>query len=115
VATQGIDGIVIETHNWGKTVAFWKALGYDLEFETDHHSGMLRAAEGPYLFVAERPETEPLAPPTIQLRVPDAAQFEAAPPVEVIEEFAPTHWETLLMTVRDPDGRTVELQAPPKP
>ncbi len=40
--TEGIDDILVETHNWGKTVAFWKDLGYELEFETDHHSGRLR-------------------------------------------------------------------------
>ena len=37
--TEGIEGWLLETHNWGKTVAFWKGLGYELEFETDHHSG----------------------------------------------------------------------------
>ena len=34
--TKGIDGILIETHNWGATVAFWCDLGYEIEFETDH-------------------------------------------------------------------------------
>lgn len=33
--TNCIDGILIETHNWGKTVAFWQDLGYELEFETE--------------------------------------------------------------------------------
>jgi hypothetical protein len=26
---EGIEGWLIETHNWGKTVAFWKGLGYE--------------------------------------------------------------------------------------
>jgi hypothetical protein len=30
--SKGIDGILIETHNWGSTVAFWRDLGYELEF-----------------------------------------------------------------------------------
>jgi hypothetical protein len=112
VATQGIEGIVIETHNWGKTVAFWQALGYKLVFETDHHSGQLEAASGPYLFVAERPESQALAPITLQLRVADAEQFELPANVEAVDDFAETHWSTLLRGVTDPDGRRVELQAP---
>ncbi len=44
--TDGIDGILIETHNWGSTVAFWQDLGYELEFETDHHSGRAIPAAG---------------------------------------------------------------------
>ena len=46
----------VETHNWGKSVAFWKGLGYELELETDHHSGRLRhPAGGPYLFWPSAP------------------------------------------------------------
>src|SRR5215471_445420 len=60
-ATRGIEMVLIETHNWGKTVAFWKSLGYELEFETDHHSGQLRhPAGGPALFIAERPPGQAL-------------------------------------------------------
>lgn len=56
MTTKGIEGLLIETHNWGKAVAFWKSLGYEIEFETDHRSGQLRhPAGGPYLFIAERP------------------------------------------------------------
>ena len=55
-STKGIKEILIETHNWGSTVAFWQDLGYQLEFETDHHSGRLRhPSGGPSIFVAERP------------------------------------------------------------
>ena len=46
MTTDGVEVVLIETHNCGKTVAFWKALGYDLEFETDHHSGRLRHPSG---------------------------------------------------------------------
>lgn len=46
MSTRGIEGLLIETHNWGKTVAFWKSLGYEVEFETDHHSGKLRHPGG---------------------------------------------------------------------
>ena len=40
MTTNGIQLLFIETHNWGKAVAFWQALGFKLEFETDHHSGL---------------------------------------------------------------------------
>jgi hypothetical protein len=47
MTTQGIDGVLVETHNFGKTVAFWKSLGFELEFETDHHVVAIEApAEG---------------------------------------------------------------------
>ena len=59
--SDGIEGLLVETHNWGKTVAFWQGLGYELEFETDHHSGQLRHPRGgPYIFVAERPPHQAL-------------------------------------------------------
>jgi hypothetical protein len=73
--TNGLQGLLIETHNWGKTVAFWKALGYELEFETDHHSGQLRhPSGGPFLFIAERPEGTPIQVQPV-LAANDAATF----------------------------------------
>ncbi len=59
MTTQGIEGLYVATHNWGKAVKFFQALGYQLEFETDHNSGQLRLGDGPYLFVAEVPEDQP--------------------------------------------------------
>jgi hypothetical protein len=32
--TEGIEGFLIETHNWGKTVAFWQGLGYERRVST---------------------------------------------------------------------------------
>ncbi len=37
MSSNGIEGLIVETHNWGKSVAFWRDLGYDLE-----HSLLLR-------------------------------------------------------------------------
>jgi hypothetical protein len=34
MTTQGLEHVYLETHNWGKSVAFWKALGFRLDFET---------------------------------------------------------------------------------
>src|SRR6266498_3929086 len=54
MGTRGVEGLIIQTRNWGKTVAFWQALGYQVEFETGRNSGRLEhPAGGPYLFVVE--------------------------------------------------------------
>jgi hypothetical protein len=111
MSTQGIEAVFLTTHNWGKAAKFFQSLGYELEFETDHHSGQLRSATGPYLFIAEVPPSEAPQMHAV-LQVPDADAFRAAPNVEVLTPFEPTHWGTQEMTVRDPDGRTWRLQAP---
>lgn len=113
--TQGIEAVFLETHNWGKSVKFFQALGYQLEFETDHNSGQLRNGDGPYLFIAEIPEDQPPGPPRLVVRVDDAAAFDPGPVVEVVTGFQATHWGTQEMTVRDPDGRLWSLQAPAAP
>ncbi|MED5621952.1 VOC family protein [Ideonella sp. BN130291] len=111
MSTQGIEAVFLTTHNWGKAAKFFQALGYRLEFETDHHSGQLRNGDGPYLFIAEVPTTE--APEMqVVLKVADADRFSTEPIVDVVSPFAPTHWGTQEMMVRDPDGRTWRLQAP---
>jgi uncharacterized glyoxalase superfamily protein PhnB len=86
-------------------------LGYSLDFETDHSSGQLRNGPGPYLFIAEVPESEPVSARLV-LKVADAATLVLDDRVEVVTPFADTHWGTQEMTVRDPDGRNWSLQAP---
>lgn len=111
-ATKGIQGILIETHNWGKTVAFWKALGYELEFETDHHSGQLRhPSGGPFLFIAERPEGSPLVLQPM-LEVGEASTFAAPSSGTVVRAFEAQHWGALELLLADPDGRVLSVQAP---
>ena len=113
MTTQGIEAVFLTTHNWSKAAKFFQALGYTLEFETDHNSGQLRNGDGPYVFIAEVPETEKMDT-RIVMRVADAALFKADPIVDVVTPFEATHWGTQEMTVRDPDGRLWSLQAPPK-
>lgn len=110
--TRGVEGLLIETHNWGKSVAFWKALGYDLEFETDHHSGQLRhPAGGPYLFIAE---VAPEAPVVFQPMLgAESTEVFKAPTAGTIEQpFTEQHWGAYQMTLRDPDNRRVSIQVP---
>jgi hypothetical protein len=112
MTTKGIDTILIETHNWGKSVAFWKSLGYEIEFETDHHSGRLRhPAGGPSLFIAERPAGHALQV-VPGLSVENAARFEPPTSGKVQKPFTEEHWGVLQMLVLDPDGREVAIEAP---
>ncbi len=111
MATDGIEAVFLETHNWGKAARFWQSMGYELEFATDHQSGQLRNGDGPYAFIAEVPEDrEPRT--RIVLKVADARALDLDPDVEVVTPFEKTHYGTAEMTVRDPDGRLWSLQAP---
>ncbi|MFI5606288.1 VOC family protein [Amycolatopsis sp. NPDC051903] len=108
MTTDGIEAVFLETHNWGKAAKFFQALGFELEFETDHHSGQFRGKRGPAVFIAEVPESR--APRAqLVLTAPDAA--EPGPDVEVVSPYEDTHYGTREMVVRDPDGRLWTLQA----
>ncbi|MEW1753547.1 VOC family protein [Streptomyces angustmyceticus] len=111
MATEGIEAVFLETHNWGASARFFQALGFELDFATDHNSGLLRNGEGAYVFIAEVPEDRK---PQMQavLKVPDAEAFRPGPHVEVVTPFEDTHFGTRQATVRDPDGRLWSLQAP---
>ena len=107
---KGIEAVFLETHNWGKAAKFFQALGFELDFATDHNSGPLRNGDGPCVFIAEVPgDQEPRV--QIVLNAPDADTFRADPIVEVVSPFADTHYGTREMIVRDPDGRLWTLQA----
>jgi catechol 2,3-dioxygenase-like lactoylglutathione lyase family enzyme len=109
---RGIEGVLVETHNWGKTVAFWQGLGFELEFETDHHSGMLRhPGGGPYVFVAERAPDATLDLHPI-LGIDDPEQFSPPAAGDVEQPFESEHWGVTRMVLRDPDGRHVAVEAP---
>ena len=102
MTTTGIEAVYLETHNWGKSVKFFQSLGYELEFATDHNSGLLRSSQGPYLFVAEVPAGEPTG---LQAVLKVSAEGSVPADVEVVSPFEDTHFGTREMTVRDPDGR----------
>ncbi|OAI24854.1 glyoxalase [Methylosinus sp. R-45379] len=111
MTTKGVEAIFLTTHNWGKAAKFFQSLGYTLEFETDHNSGQLRNGAGPYLFIAEIPESE--TPQTrLVLNVADEEAFRLDPSIDIVSPFADTHWGTRETTIRDPDGRIWSLQAP---
>lgn len=113
MSTEGIEAIFLTTHNWGKYAKFFQALGFALEFETDHHSGQLRKGDGPFLFIAEVPEDEaPAIAPVIA--VADETDHSSDPTLKMVSPFEDTHWATREAVVQDPDGRLWRLRAPPK-
>lgn len=113
MTTGGFEAVFLETHNWGRTAGFLQKLGFEIEFETDHQSGQFRNGNGPYVFVAEVPQTQE---PRTQfvLKVDDAQTYHLDGDIEVVSAFEQTHYGTQEMTVRDPDGRLWSLQAPGK-
>jgi hypothetical protein len=46
------------------------------------------------------------------LRVADADAFAPKRPLDFLQPFTAQHWDVVEALVRDPDGRTVSLQAP---
>lgn len=111
MTTERIEAVFLTTHNWGKSAKFFQALGFTLDFETDHNSGQLRNGDGPYLFIAEVPASHQVEAQAV-LKVADADAFRPEAIVDVVTPFEDTHWGTREMTVRDPDGRIWRLQAP---
>ncbi len=110
--TKPIHSLIVDTHNWGKTAAFWQGFGYAIEFETDHHSGLLRHPDGaPAIFVREVSPNDPLAI-TPTFLVADAGAFEPPTAGTVVEPFRDRHWGVREMVLGDPDGRPVSIQSP---
>ena len=81
--TDGFEAVFLTTHNWGRAAKFFQALGFELEFATDHDYGQLRNGDGPSVFIAEVPESEP-TDVRLVLKVPDAAALRLDPSVEVV-------------------------------
>ncbi len=110
MSSNGIEGLIVETHNWGKSVAFWRDLGYDLE-----HSLVLRhPAGGPFIYLIERPETQNLEVVPI-VAVEDSTTFTPPAAGTVQRGFEPQHWGVSEMHLLDPDGRPISIQGPLPP
>jgi hypothetical protein len=111
MATNGIVGYYVETRNYGATAAFWSSLGFRSTFETDHGSGQWEHPEGgAWVFISEQQdaplETHPV------LWVNDAQAFAPDRAPDYVMPFRAEHWDLMQALVRDPDGRSVSLQAP---
>jgi hypothetical protein len=111
VATEGVQGLHVETRNYGATAAFWASLGYKSTFETDHGSGQwVHPAGGPYVFIREQHDAELVIRPV--LRVPDSKAFAPDREPDFARPFTAQHWGVAEALILDPDGRTVALEAP---
>lgn len=111
MSTEGFEGLVVETRNYGATGAFWASLGFHAVFETDHASGQWEhPAGGPYVFIIEEQDHEPQTYPI--LHVADAETFRPDRAPDFIQTFTPQHWGIAQALVRDPDGRQLALHAP---
>ncbi|MDI2127860.1 VOC family protein [Yinghuangia seranimata] len=111
MATEGIEGFLVETRNYGATAAFWKSLGFRSVVETDHGSGQWsHPGGGPYVFIVEQHDRELGTHPV--LKVADAEAFAPEREPDFVQGFVRTHWGTQQALVRDPDGRIVALEAP---
>lgn len=110
MSTEGIEAVVLTTHNWGKSAKFFQSLGFQLDFETDHSSGQLRNGDGPYVFIAEVPADQAPQMQVVLRAVSADVAVDSA--VEVVSPWDDTHYGTRETTVRDPDGRLWTLQAP---
>ena len=110
--TEGFLGYYVETRDYAATAAFWKSLGYENVFETDHESGQwIHPAGGPYVFIAEQHDRDLTTHPI--LKVLDSAEF--APKATMLNfdrAFEAQHWGVVEAMILDPDGREVSLQAP---
>ena len=111
MATEGFEGLYVETRNYGATGAFWSSLGFEKVFETGHGSGQWEhPAGGPYVFINEQHdaslETHPI------LRVADSNAFAPDRTPDFARPFTPQHWGVVEALIRDPDGRNISLQAP---
>jgi hypothetical protein len=111
VATEGIQGLHVETRNYGATAAFWASLGFTKVVETDHGSGQWEhPSGGPYVFIVEQHERDLTTHPV--LHVADAGAFDPPRSPEYEQPFTPQHWGVVEAIIRDPDGRQVSLEAP---
>lgn len=110
MTTNGFDHLYVETHNWGKAVAFWQRLGFVLDFDTGHASGMLsHPAGGPTIFLAEQSIEDPLA---TEMYIGAGSAYVVPDGVDVVSPFVETHWGTKVMVIQDPDGHRYRIQAP---
>ncbi len=110
MTANGFDHLYLETHNWGRAVAFWQSMGFELAFDTGHGSGKLIHPEGgTTIFLAEQSIEDPLAS---ELYLAADADYSPPDSVDVVSPFRKTHWGTKVMVIQDPDGNRFRVEAP---
>jgi hypothetical protein len=108
--TSGIEGLYVETRNYGATAAFWASLGFEKRVDgQDGSSQWVRPAGGPYVFIIEQLDREPRITPV--LRIEDAGAFNPDRPAVYVQPFQLQHWGVVQAVIADPDGRGVSIEA----
>ena len=102
MAVTGIHHLVVTTHHYEATVAYWRDLGFTVDFETGHGSAKLDPpTPGPYVFVDTADSHEE---PRIQV------YLDVDRRAGIAGDWAATHWGTFVLAHPDPDDRIVWLQ-----
>lgn len=70
----------------------------------------MHPASGPYAFIREQHDADLVIRPV--LRVTDSTAFAPDREPEFVQPFTAQHWGMAEALIRDPDGRTVSLEAP---
>ena len=102
MSVTGIHHLVVTTCDYAATLAFWRGVGFTIDFETGHGSAKLDPpTPGPYVFIDTADDGEA---PTTQI------YLDVDRRAEVGGDWEATHWGTFVQARTDPDGRTVWLQ-----
>lgn len=105
----GLHHLLVETHSWSDSLEFWQELGWTLVVDHGTFGKLTVPSGGAYIWLDQVSQDKtPIIEPYFDL---DPVVIAPSPHVEIVETLATTHWGTKLMSVRDPDGRIVRLQA----
>lgn len=104
--TKGIDYVYIETHSWAASVAFWKAMGFEVVLDLGTAGRLVHPEDGGAIHLEEISTDRT---PGIQMFL-KGGEVEPPEGVEVKADWHPSHWGTELLEVSDPDGRVVTVQ-----
>jgi hypothetical protein len=108
---DGIEYLFLDTRNWGKSVAFWRRLGYTLALDLGSSGRLDPPGGGPGIWLEEVSPETPLRR-GVYLKT-SGPGFEAESPVEMVGPPVESHWGTRLQIIRDPDGREFHVQYTP--
>jgi hypothetical protein len=108
MAVEGLEYLYLQTRNWGKSVTFWRKLGFELALDLGSSGRLDAPGGGPGVWIDEvSPESQLSRGVFLKITSPE-------PPVETIGDPVQSHWGTTLHIIRDPDGREFFLQYTPE-
>lgn len=118
MSIHGLDHVYVETRAFDRAVAFWKALGFDVESqwgEPGHRACQLVSGAARVVLAEPAAGAAPEGP-TVHFALGAAEAMQArlaeSDDVKVLTPLAATHWGTRWIRVADPDGHVWVLEAP---